>query len=142
VGEQDTAAHFLQRRPIPIGIGLLCFPFTSHQCDPLAKIVEGFFSVEEKCAIRTQNFHGKQIFHDLFAYQPDMSEMSGGRWGASGSESTWAGYAAMRLSAVSSVIFSVMAWAMSMRSNGSLWCGGRRAAVSACSVLMPETFGR
>ena len=25
MGEQDTAAHFLQREPIPFGIGSLCF---------------------------------------------------------------------------------------------------------------------
>jgi hypothetical protein len=38
-----------------------------------------FFLVEEKRSIRTQKFRAKKIFLNLFAYPPDMSEMSGRR---------------------------------------------------------------
>jgi hypothetical protein len=38
-----------------------------------------FFLVEEKRAMRTQNFHQEKTFHDLPHNPPDMPEISGGK---------------------------------------------------------------
>jgi hypothetical protein len=40
------------------------------------KILEIFFLMEEKTAIRVQNFRDDTTFQDLFAQLPDMPEMS------------------------------------------------------------------
>jgi hypothetical protein len=41
--------------------------------------LETFFLVEEKRAMRTQNFHQEKTFHDLSYNPPDIPEISGGK---------------------------------------------------------------